>query len=320
MDARVRSPLRRWCIRFIETYRADVSPRLQADCRFETSCSLYGLQAFQRHTVPVATAMTGTRLARCHRPGLGHRARRALAALGVAIAAIVGLPMLLGSAVAQVNGPCTATLNGVDANTAASPQDAIEVQHDAQVPATATMPTGPVAYKVQLEFSGIRWTVKTGTSSTNAWTSTVNIADYAKYGVGLYKVHAVSTNAAGQTCTVDGYVNVVGKSPLTTAAGVAGGVALVGGLAMTGAATAKAAKPPVEADFDVAAQANPGSVRTVVEATQVADAMIEDTEPAMPVPPGFTPVPKVKNCSAMVLMALYLTSHAMYRDRRSDRS
>jgi hypothetical protein len=53
-------------IRFIEAYRAEVAPRLRARCRFEPSCSEYGLEAYRRYGFWKATAKTLWRIARCN--------------------------------------------------------------------------------------------------------------------------------------------------------------------------------------------------------------------------------------------------------------
>jgi putative membrane protein insertion efficiency factor len=61
------SPLSRFAIRFIETYRDRVSERLGARCRFEPSCSAYGLEAYGKYGFPKATSKTLWRIARCNR-------------------------------------------------------------------------------------------------------------------------------------------------------------------------------------------------------------------------------------------------------------
>jgi putative membrane protein insertion efficiency factor len=55
----------RIAIAYIETYRARVAPRFQARCRFEPTCSAYGLEAYHRYGFLLATAKTLWRLARC---------------------------------------------------------------------------------------------------------------------------------------------------------------------------------------------------------------------------------------------------------------
>jgi putative membrane protein insertion efficiency factor len=64
--ARKPSPFSRFAERFIETYQQRVSHRLGARCRFEPSCSHYGLEAYRRYAFPKATAKTAWRLVRCN--------------------------------------------------------------------------------------------------------------------------------------------------------------------------------------------------------------------------------------------------------------
>jgi hypothetical protein len=157
------------------------------------------------------------------------RTWRTVLGAAVLLGAVVGVP---AAAHADLEGPCTATLAGVDAATAGTPGDAITVGSDDIVLATGTMSSGPVDYAVQLEFAGIRWTVADGTATGDTWSDEIDISSYATYGVGLYKVHATSANAAGESCTLDAYVEVDG-SPFTTVAGLAGLVAAVAGVAVT---------------------------------------------------------------------------------------
>lgn len=47
-------------------YRATLSPFLGGQCRFEPTCSLYGLRAYRRFGPVRATWLTLRRIARCH--------------------------------------------------------------------------------------------------------------------------------------------------------------------------------------------------------------------------------------------------------------
>jgi len=64
--ARKLSPFSRFAERFIETYKQRVSPQLGARCRFEPSCSEYGLEAYRRYGFLKATGKTAWRLVRCN--------------------------------------------------------------------------------------------------------------------------------------------------------------------------------------------------------------------------------------------------------------
>lgn len=50
----------------VRGYRLLLSPWLGSACRFEPSCSLYALEALQRHGAVAGSALTGWRLLRCH--------------------------------------------------------------------------------------------------------------------------------------------------------------------------------------------------------------------------------------------------------------
>ena len=52
----------------IRAYQVTLSPHLAGCCRFEPSCSQYGLMAFQKYGFIKGFALTAKRIARCH-PG-----------------------------------------------------------------------------------------------------------------------------------------------------------------------------------------------------------------------------------------------------------
>ena len=60
------STLSRFAERFITAYKQRVSPSLGARCRFEPTCSDYGLQAYRQYGFVKATAKTAWRLVRCN--------------------------------------------------------------------------------------------------------------------------------------------------------------------------------------------------------------------------------------------------------------
>jgi len=117
--------------------------------------------------------------------------------------------------------------------------DAIEVKEHTAVPVTMQSAEGITHLRVQIEFAGFRWTVRDEPTSGTSWQNTVPVDDYAKYGVGLYKVIGQSMGPAG-TCSGSALVKVAGN-PLTTVAGAAAaGITALGavGLAVAGAASA----------------------------------------------------------------------------------
>jgi hypothetical protein len=170
------------------------------------------------------------------------RRRKAYPFLSVLALAVVGwLWALGGSAAAQVSGPCTAAMNGVDVNQISTSGTALEVPYDGTIQIEVKSQESVTGQKVALEFAGIRWAVWSGTDTGTSWGHTMNVATYAKYGVGVYKVVGESTGA--NACTGTAYVKVTGKSPLTTVAGIAGAVVGVIGLGLLLASVVAAVKP-----------------------------------------------------------------------------
>jgi hypothetical protein len=151
--------------------------------------------------------------------------------------------LLAGTATAQITGPCTAIIAGVDADSAATPQTAVEVDKDQSIAIEVTGPEKFTGHKVMLEFAGVQWTVNEQSDDGKSWSDSVDVAKYAKYGVGLYKVIGVST---GNPCTGTAYVNVKG-SPLGTAAGAAAAaMTIVGGVLVAVSAVRAAGRPAKE--------------------------------------------------------------------------
>lgn len=62
----------RWlCIGMIRAYQLLVAPLLPRSCRFEPSCSAYGIDALKQHGVLAGMALIAWRLLRCN-PWGGH--------------------------------------------------------------------------------------------------------------------------------------------------------------------------------------------------------------------------------------------------------
>ncbi len=53
-------------IRAVQTYRLLLSPWLGASCRFEPTCSIYALEALEKHGAGTGSYLTLRRLTRCH--------------------------------------------------------------------------------------------------------------------------------------------------------------------------------------------------------------------------------------------------------------
>lgn len=156
------------------------------------------------------------------------RARRVAARSAVVlglVAAPFWLPALGASpAGAQVTGGCSATIDGQDVGSARSASSAISVGAEDTIVVSGSAPGPITGYKVYLSVGGRRFEAASGTvaDQKTTYTTTVNVADYARYGVGLYRVEGDTT---GTVCSTWAYVKVTGRSPLTTVAGVAGATA-----------------------------------------------------------------------------------------------
>ncbi len=57
---------RRLLIGLVRLYRLLLSPWLGNSCRFAPTCSVYSIQALERHGAIVGTTLTTWRLLRCH--------------------------------------------------------------------------------------------------------------------------------------------------------------------------------------------------------------------------------------------------------------
>lgn len=58
--------IRALLIGLVKGWRLMVSPWLGPSCRFEPTCSTYGLQALERHGALAGSYLTLARIARCH--------------------------------------------------------------------------------------------------------------------------------------------------------------------------------------------------------------------------------------------------------------
>lgn len=152
-----------------------------------------------------------------------------------AAAGVAALGLTAAGANAGIVGPCSASIAGKGvglAGTGARDQ-AIVVAKDASVPIVMTAAGTLSHVRVTLAFAGFSWTVKDKAVGSSVYRDTIPVKDYAKYGVGLYKVSGVASGP-GVSCTGSALVRVKG-SPLTTVAGGVGlGAAVLGGLGVLG--------------------------------------------------------------------------------------
>ncbi|MEZ5142324.1 MAG: hypothetical protein R2726_07355 [Acidimicrobiales bacterium] len=157
------------------------------------------------------------------------RSRRAVAAVLLLAAVLTAPALATDPAAAQVGGGCSATVNGTDADSARSARTAVVVDEGESVVVTGNAP-GPISgYDLYLTFGPIRFPAASGTveSGKTSYTTTVDVGDYARYGVGLYRVEG---ETVGTPCTGWAYVKVVGPFPLFTVAGVVGAALTLVGL------------------------------------------------------------------------------------------
>ena len=163
---------------------------------------------------------------------LSHALRIPLAAVAMLTIAAIAVP----SAAAEISGPCNATINGQNVKNQGTGAfaDPITVENHAIVPVTMSAASQISQLKIQIQFAGMSWTVRDKASHGTSWSSDVKIKNYAKWGVGLYKVVGSS---GGVSCSGSALVKVKGN-PLTTVAGIVGLVAALMGLGGIGAAVA----------------------------------------------------------------------------------
>ena len=148
---------------------------------------------------------------------------RMTATVATVLVSAVTAAVLAAGAGATINGPCSASINGVNVKnqSSTSASGAIVVAKDARVPVTmtATQPISNLQVKISLMGLG----------------RTVNVKDYAFWGVGLYQVTG-SSSGAGLSCSGIAIVKVEG-SPLSTPAGwVSLGLTVVGALGLVATA------------------------------------------------------------------------------------
>ena len=144
--------------------------------------------------------------------------RRSPLAVILCVALSAGLILLFAPvARAQVTGQCVVSIQGRDAGEIADWPDAVDVDANGTVTIQGRS-TQPVSFlKVELDFAGLRWAIRPqdARAAGGNWSAVLSVADHAGQGVGLYHVVA-STDG----CTAEGWINVVGRSPFTTLAGV----------------------------------------------------------------------------------------------------
>ncbi len=103
-----------------------------------------------------------------------------------AILIVSGLFIVVSPLSAQGATSCSASINGiaVDGGT-------IEVPKDSEAIIEVVAPKGAAQNFVYLEFFDKRWEVASARSEGGEWSETLDVSDYARWGVGLYKVDSL---------------------------------------------------------------------------------------------------------------------------------
>ena len=155
--------------------------------------------------------------------------------LAVAFLLTVVLLLMAAPASAEVSGGCTAQITSSGPNT--TPVDvgthdsnnkprAVKVHWEGSLTASATAPQAAGAYRVFLEYWGFKWQIAEGTTNDNTWSTTKSIKPFAIYGTGFYKVLGETPSVP---CTGAALVEIIGKKPLATAAGLTSmGLSIIG--------------------------------------------------------------------------------------------
>ncbi len=174
-----------------------------------------------------------------HSQALVRRAVIATTAVALGAFAVVMTPQPAG---ATVSGGCIATINHITASQNFTSDNAIQVyQHDS-VDVFMQM-NAPVHRRLTYLSFGVGPSVVVGDETDpSSSTTTINVDQYATYGIGLYRVDETATSISGQSCRMSALVKVVGNPEATVAGGAATGAEVLALLGIAGAGV-RAANP-----------------------------------------------------------------------------
>jgi CHAT domain-containing protein len=152
--------------------------------------------------------------------------------LAVLVLAAWPLLLMIAAPPAMAQGECGATIEGVPLSDASSPGQAIHIDSDGIVDVTATSsePISTVHMSFQLGPAEVGVADYPVVPPSTTWIDSLDVADVSPVSVGLYRV----TASAGD-CTLQGWIDIEGRSPFTTVVGLAATGGTAAGLALQGA-------------------------------------------------------------------------------------
>lgn len=142
----------------------------------------------------------------------------------------VVLPIVAGAepAAATVDGPCTASFNGVEHTRIDSLSSPLELDADDVLTFHGSDDTGTQAARVEVILAMV--TVRDGAATygplQNEFSASLDLGEVSPYGVGLFRVRGVTDN-----CTVEAWVRISGRFPFATLTGLTAGALALGGFA-----------------------------------------------------------------------------------------
>lgn len=141
-----------------------------------------------------------------------------------------GLALLAGGAgraAAQVQGPCTAWFNGVEAERIASLSSPLLLADDEALVFSGIDSAGTQNARVQVLLgpAGLGQAASSQSVAAGEFLVSLDLADVAPYGVGLLRVRATTDN-----CLVEAWLRLGGRLPVATLVGLTGAVLALAGL------------------------------------------------------------------------------------------
>jgi hypothetical protein len=145
-----------------------------------------------------------------------------LTLIGAAVLALLAAP-----AAAQVAGPCTAAVNGVEVGRIDALSSPLELTTDDVLVLQGVDDAGTRSASAALH---VAWFVAGEErvaygDAQSEFQVTVDVGSIAPYTVGLFRLHAETDN-----CTIEAWVRVTGKLPIATLTGIVGLGLLLAGL------------------------------------------------------------------------------------------